>query len=440
MRKIIKDIITVMTLEWRKLVLNVLAITVILAGSAIYSVYYPYPYKNDIVRNMPIAFVDNDKSMLSDKIYTMLSSTESITPIKYNSMEEAKIALYNRDIHGIINIPYEFNKDVLKGISPTVTLFGDGSYFIIYSTAFSNITRVVMTTVAGVKIKKMNMQGISTRDAINLQSAANVVPRPLFSPNAGYVGYVAPAIYSIIVQQIMLLVILLVQAGGYESGHNYPRGVSTLSVLLGKLFAYIPIFVTIYSYFFTVGPMLFGFNTRNNIYELFMYSFPFGLAVTLFGISLSYFAREKEGVFLVLLMTSIPFVMLSGFLWPDWMMPKIIKVISYLIPSTSGVTGFLFIRQMGADISDIFMKYINLWLLILLYGVTAYLAVKWQLRQKNAYINESYYINSSKTKHKNTKNKINSKNVSVDELINNSDETIRNLILKERSKNLDNKE
>lgn len=433
MKKIIDDIITVMTLEWKKLVLNVLAVTVILVGSAIYSVYYPFPYKNDVVRNMPIAYVDNDRSMLSDKVFTMLSSTESVTPIRYDSIHEAKVALYERKVHGIVDIPHDFNKDVLKGLSPTVTLFGDGSYFIIYSTAFANVTRIVLTTVAGVKIKKMNMQGIATKDAVKIQSAANVVPRPLFSPNAGYVGYVAPAIYSIIVQQIMLLVILLVQASGYENGHNYPRGVSTLSVLLGKLFAYIPIFVTVYTYFFTVGPMLFGFNTRNNLYELFMYSFPFGLAITLFGISLSYFAREKEGVFLVLLMTSIPFVMLSGFLWPDWMMPKIVKVFSYLIPSTSGVTGFLYIRQMGANISDIFMKYQNIWMLIVLYGITAYLAVKWQLLQKNAYDDNTYYVNERKKEEKNIEIDT---SLTRESILEKSDDTIREIINKERERHL----
>lgn len=380
-----KNFISVIGLEWKKLIFNFLAVTVIFAGSAIYSVYYPFPYKNDIVKNMPIAVVDMDKSDLSEKIISMMNNTESLSVYNYPSMEEAKKGLYERKVYGIVYIPDRFYNKVAKGESPTVTLFSDGSYFILYSTALSAVTEIVLTSAAGVKIQKMSMLGIPFRDALRLQSSVNLVSHPLYNPKAGYITYVAPAIYSVIVQQMLLLVILLVQAGGYEDGYEYKKGVSALTILLGKITAYFPIFIAVYGYFFSIGPMLFGFNIHNNIFELMMFAIPYGFAVILFGISLSYFAREKEGVFLVLLMTSIPFVMMSGFIWPVWMMPEWMQWFSRLIPSTSGVTGFLFIRQMGADISDIFSRYLTLWILVVIYFITSLLTIKWQMKQKNAF-------------------------------------------------------
>ena len=237
-------------------------------------------------------------------------------------------------------------------------------------------------TAAGVKIQKMSMMGIPINDALLLQSAVNLTAKPLFNPKAGYVGFVAPAIYAIIVQQILLMVILLVHATGYERGYGYPEDASTLTILFSKIIVYLTVYMVVFSFFFTAGPMAFGIQLHNSLIEAVMFAIPYGFAIIFFGITLSVFARDRDAVLLVMLMTSIPFVMLEGFIWPDWMMPDWIRYFSYLIPSTPGVSGFLYIRQMGADISDVMPKYINLWIQVAVYGVTAFLAVRWQQKQR----------------------------------------------------------
>ncbi len=376
-----KNIISIMLLEYKKVIFDMLAITIIFVGTALYSLYYPFPYENDIVRNMPVAVVNHDKSDLSDLVVTMLDNTENLKVMRYTSMEEAKKAIFYREVYGIIYIPEDFYKMVLKGESPVVSVFADGSYFILYSTAISAATQIVLTTAAGVKIQKMNMMGIRTVDALNIQSAVNVTAKPVFNPRGGYVTYVAPAIYALIVQQILLMVILLIHATGYEKGYGYPDHINSVSILLGKVLTYLSIYAVIFSYFFTIGPMVFGIQLHNSIYDAVSFAIPYGLSIILFAISLSVFARDRDAILLVLLMTSIPFVMLAGFIWPHFMMPDWVKYFSYLIPSTPGVTGFLFIRQMGADIPEVMSMYVNLWVQVGVYFITALFAVKWQIKQ-----------------------------------------------------------
>lgn len=377
-----KNISSILRLEYRRIIFDMLSITIIFVGTAFYSFYYPFPYENDIVRKMPVAVVDLDKSDLSKTVVTMLNNTESLRVLSYPSMEEAKKGIYLREVYGIIYIPDEFYKKVAKGESPTVSVFADGSYFILYSTALTAATQIVLMTAAGVKIQKMSMMGIPINDALLLQSAVNLTAKPLFNPKAGYVGFVAPAIYAIIVQQILLMVILLVHATGYERGYGYPEDASTLTILFSKIIVYLTVYMVVFSFFFTAGPMAFGIQLNNSLIEAVMFAIPYGFAIIFFGITLSVFARDRDAVLLVMLMTSIPFVMLAGFIWPDWMMPDWIRYFSYLIPSTPGVSGFLYIRQMGADISDVMPKYINLWIQVAVYGVTAFLAVRWQQKQR----------------------------------------------------------
>ena len=377
-----KNIFSIMLLEFRKIIFDKLAITIIFVGTAFYSFYYPFPYENDIVRDMPVAVVNLDKSDLSKTVVTMLDNTESLKVIKYPSMEEAKKGIYLREVFGIIYIPDEFYKLVARGESPSVSVFADGSYFILYSTAISAATQIVLTTAAGVKIQKMSMLGVHFEDALKLQSAVNLTAKPVFNPRGGYVTFVAPAIYALIVQQILLMVILLVHATGYENGYGYKDNMNTVSILLGKILAYLPIYAAVFSYFFTIGPMVFGIQLHNSLSDAVSYAVPYGLSIILFGLSLSVFARDRDAILLVLLMTSIPFVMLAGFIWPHWMMPDWVKYFSYIIPSTPGVTGFLYIRQMGADITDVMPKYINLWIQVAVYTVTAVLAIRWQQKQR----------------------------------------------------------
>ena len=377
-----KNYLSILKLEYRRIIFDMLSITIIFVGTAFYSFYYPFPYENDIVRKMPVAIVDLDKSDLSSTVVTMLNNTESLKVMQYPSMEEAKKAVYLRDVFGIIYIPDEFYKQVAKGESPTVSVFADGSYFILYSTAITAATQIVLMTAAGVKIQKMSMLGVPITDALLLQSAVNVTSKPVFNPRAGYVGFVAPAIYAIIVQQILLMVILLVHAAGYERGYGYPENTSTFTILCAKITVYMTIFAAVFSFFFTIGPMVFGIQLHNSLLEAVMFAIPYGLSIALFGITLSVFARDRDAVLLVMLMTSIPFVMLAGFIWPHWMMPDWIKYFSYLIPSTPAVTGFLYIRQMGAGITDIMPKYINLWIQVAVYTVTAVMAIRWQQKQK----------------------------------------------------------
>ncbi|MCI6475790.1 MAG: ABC transporter permease [Mucispirillum sp.] len=377
-----KNISSILRLEYRRIIFDMLSITIIFVGTAFYSFYYPFPYENDIVRKMPVAVVDLDKSDLSKTVVTMLNNTESLRVLSYPSMEEAKKGIYLREVYGIIYIPDKFYKKVAKGESPTVSVFADGSYFILYSTALTAATQIVLMTAAGVKIQKMSMMGIPLNDALLLQSAVNLTAKPLFNPKAGYVGFVAPAIYAIIVQQILLMVILLVHATGYERGYGYPEDASTLTILFSKIIVYLTVYMVVFSFFFTAGPMAFGIQLNNSLIEAVMFAIPYGFAIIFFGITLSVFARDRDAVLLVMLMTSIPFVMLAGFIWPDWMMPDWIRYFSYLIPSTPGVSGFLYIRQMGADISDVMPKYINLWIQVAVYGVTAFLAVRWQQKQR----------------------------------------------------------
>jgi ABC-2 type transport system permease protein len=76
----------------------------------------------------------------------------------------------------------------------------------------------------------------------------------------------------------------------------------------------------------------------------------------------------------VLLFTSLPSVFLAGFAWPPEAIPAWLRVLSLLLPSTSGIAGVLRLTEMGAELRHVRGEWLVLWALAAVYGALAWLA------------------------------------------------------------------
>jgi hypothetical protein len=78
---------------------------------------------------------------------------------------------------------------------------------------------------------------------------------------------------------------------------------------------------------------------------------------------------EEEGLF-----TSLPSVFLAGFAWPLEAAPSWLRAFSLLVPSTSGIAGFLRLTEMGAALRHVRFEWVVLWALAAAYFLLAWLA------------------------------------------------------------------
>ncbi len=105
------------------------------------------------------------------------------------------------------------------------------------------------------------------------------------------------------------------------------------------------------------------------------------LTVASLGIALGAWFADRERAFQVLLATSVPFVFMSGIVFPREAMPAPINALAMLIPTTPGIFGFVKLNQMGASWSEIRPEFLNMAALLLLYGAAgAAWAVHWRRR------------------------------------------------------------
>ena len=89
------------------------------------------------------------------------------------------------------------------------------------------------------------------------------------------------------------------------------------------------------------------------------------------------FIRKRETGILTMISLSLIFLFISGVAWPTPKVPAVWRYLSYLIPSTHGMHGYIRINSMGASIRDIPFEYISLWAQAIIYFIIACLSLKY---------------------------------------------------------------
>ncbi|MGB2579612.1 ABC-2 type transport system permease protein [Elusimicrobium simillimum] len=371
-----KEILRLVYKELRAIIKDKGIVLLVIGGPILYSFFYPFPYKADIVRNVPVAVVDQDKTYNSRSLIRMLDSAEELSvTTAYPTLEAAYQALTERQIYGIVYLEKDFEKNILKQRPQKVKLYTDGSYIIYYKQVTAALTRVVKTMSAGVEIKKLQSKGTG-KSAYRLRAPVSLVSKNLYNPVGGYTGYIVPVVFIAIIHQVLIMGIGMRAGTLRENRRKYTGGVRPWHVLVSKVLAYGALGLFYYFFFFIVMYNYWGLPGGRQTLTFFIYYTPFIISTTLLGVALSGLFKEREGSMMFIIVTSLPIVFMSGIVWPVYLMPWFIKVMRLLFPLTYGATGIIRVFIMDAPLSVVAGDFACMGALILLYGYFAYKVIK----------------------------------------------------------------
>ncbi len=145
-----------------------------------------------------------------------------------------------------------------------------------------------------------------------------------------------------------------------------------MKLLLVRTIIFFVIYVVLALYYFGPCFIFYDIPRLATVSSLVLLTVPFLLATSLFGIALGTLLPRREIATLLVLLSSIPVVFSSGFIWPAEAIPVVIKIIVQLIPAIPAIKGYVLLNQMGADVQQIAPYITHLGLLALLYGIAAY--------------------------------------------------------------------
>ena len=358
--------------------------SVLIMGLVTYFFFYPIPYNNEEVRDVPIAVMDQNQTTMSRELLRNLDATDSLKIVdEVENIGEAKELLKQRKIYGIIVIPFDFEQNILKGHRDAVVFYGDASYVMIYNSAATAVSSVVMAMNRDILVDKQIAMGVDPAIAMGNSAPFNPVNVQLFNPQAGYATYIIPPAYVLILHQSIWLGIMLACVLSRRSQFDLDLVKnSRLSIgqlgfvtLFGKYIAYLFYASFAYWIFMLFAPYWYQLPRLSSIMDLAVFGFFFLSAVIMLALSASVLFKKMDNLFLLVLPFSMIFFFFSGMSWPQYLMPDLFLVIARILPSTSSIEGLVHLNQMGATLEHVKSQLMNLIVLIAVYGAIAYFVI-----------------------------------------------------------------
>ncbi|PNK60106.1 ABC transporter permease [Psychrobacter sp. FDAARGOS_221] len=340
----------------------------------IYGFFYPWPYRSEVVKEIPVGVVDYDRSELSKTITRYSDASPNLSVQPYASEQQALNAMYQDEIAGYLIIPSHLESDVYANKPAHVSVLGNNSYFLLNKQIQMGFTTAIGTVSAGVEIKRDVAKGAYFNNA---EAGTQSVPLridPLFNRSEGYGAYVVPAVAILILQQTLLMGTALLIGTWYEKKQQNATILGWLGRILALGTVTFGMACFYYGWVFSFQNYPRGHNMLGSLLFMALYT----PTVATLGCFLGMWFKERERSMQILIFSSLPMFFLSGYPWPVTQLPEPLQYVRWIFPSTSGMNASVQLNQMGASLTNVSSYIIH----ILALWAIAFILLNWiQYRQ-----------------------------------------------------------
>jgi len=358
--------------ELKAIFSNSAILLTVFGGVVFYSFLYPLPYTTQTPQEQKITVVNLDHSLLSYRLERMADATPQVAVMsRSHSIEQAKQQIIQGKVSGMLVIPEHFYRDLLLGTSPTLSYAGDASYFLVYGTVVEGLASVGGTLAAKAKVTQLLIDGEPLALAAKQYTQVDINMKPTFNPTMGYVNYVVPAVFVLILQQTLIMGVGLL-GGTQKSEKGYWFNYDSLTIIAVRSTIFFVIYWLLTLYYFGFSFNFYDINVLASWADLATLLVPFLLSSCFIGVTLGAVLPRRELVTFVVLVSSMPLVFSTGFVWPIESVPPLMVLLSDLIPSTPAIQAFLSVNQMGASLLQVNKQFMLLWLQAGIWGAIAY--------------------------------------------------------------------
>ncbi len=371
--------------EFRRVVGNQGALSMIVLAPIIYGLLYPQPYLGQVLRNIPVAVVDLDRTELSRNLIQTLNADEAVkVTIAAGTLADAHAALARREVFAILGIPKDTEREVLKGNQARLAAYVDLAYFLLYNRTLQGISEAANAVTAGIAARGARSDGSLAHAALTKSSPVELLTEPLFNPTGGYASYVVPAAFVLILQQTLLMGSSMLGGIAYQGGGVRARRLrGSAQDIAGQALAHLCLAIPGLALYLIILPRVYGFSALGHLLDLFLLAVPFVLSVSLLGQFVGAWFTRPETAVLLFIATSLPLFFLVGVSWPLEAIPSQLRAASQIFPSTSAIDGLVRINQMGAGLREVFKNWMTLWALTGIYGLLAVLTAHFLGRKES---------------------------------------------------------
>jgi ABC-2 type transport system permease protein len=320
------------------------------------------------VHHIKMVIYDQDKSTDSRNFIKSLKSSEYFDLVGYiNNSQQIKNVLDTKTAQCVIVFPRDMSDKLYSRQTAKVQILVDG---VDANTATIILNYMNIATAAySQKIQGEMLASVGRSAYIPI----DVHPAFWFNPALDSMFFLIPGLIVMIlmitaVVSISLSIVREKERGTIEQINVSP--LTSLELLIGKTIPYVIISLIIGAFILISGHFLFGTSIRGNIILLFFSTLLFLFAALNLGIIVSSIANTQQVAFqIATLVSMLPSMLLSGFIFPIESMPWVVQILTNITPAKFYLVVLRAILLKGVGIESFWpqLVYLAIFSLVLLF-------------------------------------------------------------------------
>lgn len=327
--------------------------------------------------NVPWAVLDRSQTALSRRLVAEIEATgRFLEPRRTESYDEGRAWLRRGDALALLVIPPDLRREVARG-APEVQLLIDGADPI----SAARVAGIVLQAASRLELRASEPVRAETAPAPRAGGMVDLRPRFWFNTTLADRDFFLAALAGMLLTNLCLSATSLGlvaerESGTFEQTLSLPTG--PLEMVLGKLLPYVAMSYLVLGLAIVGSGLLFGIWPAGSWIGLVLLTLPFVLASLAIGVLVSTIARTSAQAVFLTTFFILPSFVLSGVMFPYQLMPDGVRHFGFILPLRWYQIGLRRVVSRGADLSDVLVPILALWLL---FGALL-LLIRWRMQPR----------------------------------------------------------
>lgn len=281
------------------------------------------------VNNIPVAVVMDKPSPVAQKVFSGLTGSRYFSPCWMSSMQEAEELMRRREVDAILHTASDFDRRLKRG---------EAEVQLILHGADSTTATLIQQYTAGLLALRMRSELDMGKRPVSPTGSVEVVPRIWFNEAGTSTWYLVPGLVVIIMTLVGAFLTALVMAREWERGtleSLFVTPAGRAEILLSKIIPYFLLGFIGLLLCLAAARWMFGVPMRGSLWLFFLCSSLYLLVALGLGLIISSLTRSQFLASQIALIVSfLPAVILSGFLFDLRSVPTIVRAVGSILPAT----------------------------------------------------------------------------------------------------------
>lgn len=324
------------------------------------------------VKRVTVAVWDQDRTAQSRDVLDHLLSTGTMVRVAdVQGNDDVDRTLRRAEARVVLVIPPDFGRTMLRGETAEIQAVVDGTEGSFAALALGYVQGAIV--LYGRNAATANLQGRGLDELTSRVPAIRLAPRTWFNETQESRQFTIPGLMAIIVMMLAAQLTSQCVAREFERGTIEPLIASPLAgweLVAGKLLPYVTIGVGQIALVSVLAVFWFGVPFRGSFPLFVVASAAFLVGAMGIGLLLSIVTRSQQlAQQLAVLLTMLPSLLLSGFIFPIASMPVVLRGVSYVFPARYFLSIVRGVMLRGADASALLPDLV--FMIVFAVGITA---------------------------------------------------------------------